>query len=355
MAESNEAEDLDHLKIVDPADIFDDLSKLRVSQDFASQTNAQKLLLKVPVRKPGKEWWVRTHPDESYSEDCYLLELKDSVESFGSETYVVVPEVAHALDGESTIRPTKLVLSINRQGVLFLWPIKLPLFGGKLDDWNQTALDVATGRAKTSWVRVQANRTLGSYRGTRISPPPAATAGEQLESPIRGVPGETRFWRAMACRSQFRHVADLRWKEQRGATADSLLATGAAYHRCLFPPTPRFFVFSEPVAIPEAIPLGAAAARIHVRPLARGPARTLQLAEPPDSWVGARSGSGGGRPPGDPGRRSAQFQRHRAQLAGTGGSQPGDVDVATGEPAATARVCGSADLAAGDATRRTAR
>ena len=33
--------------------------------------------------------------------------------------------------------------AINRQGVLFLWPIRLPGADGKIDDWSRSAMDAA--------------------------------------------------------------------------------------------------------------------------------------------------------------------------------------------------------------------
>lgn len=52
--------------------------------------------------------------------------------------------------------------TINRQGVLFLWPIRLPGADGKIDDWSRSALDVAD-EAKSRWVRITANMSLGAY------------------------------------------------------------------------------------------------------------------------------------------------------------------------------------------------
>ena len=52
--------------------------------------------------------------------------------------------------------------AINRQGVLFLWPIRLPGADGKLDDWSRSAMDAAD-EAKSRWVRITANMSLGAY------------------------------------------------------------------------------------------------------------------------------------------------------------------------------------------------
>jgi len=47
------------------ADPFD-LASLRLSQDFASAVGVRKLVTTIPVKKPSKEWFVRTHPDPAY-------------------------------------------------------------------------------------------------------------------------------------------------------------------------------------------------------------------------------------------------------------------------------------------------
>jgi len=45
---------------------------------------------------------------------------------------------------------------------LFVWPVKLPDQDGKLDSWNNSALE-ASKLAEDNWVRVSANQSLGAY------------------------------------------------------------------------------------------------------------------------------------------------------------------------------------------------
>ena len=66
------------------------------------------------------------------------------------------------LADEKTFSPRLLVTAINRQGVLFLWPIRLPGADGKIDDWSRSAMDAAD-EAKSRWVRVTSNMSLGAY------------------------------------------------------------------------------------------------------------------------------------------------------------------------------------------------
>ena len=118
-----------------------DLENLRLSQDF-SIPGLKKEILSVPVRKPSKEHWVRVHPSEDYQITTGLLELKEE-----RELYLVSPELWPSLAVESMFGPRVLFTTITRQGVLMLWPIKLPGPGGKANHWHQSALDAVT-RAK---------------------------------------------------------------------------------------------------------------------------------------------------------------------------------------------------------------
>lgn len=147
-------------KVPDPvptpqADPFADLGKLRLSQDFAATVGVKKLLTTVPVRKPTGQEFIRVHTDEAYRLQTVVLELKDE-----RETYLVAPELWGELPGE--LKPVALFTAVNRQGVVFLWPVKLPGDDGRVDEWNRSALEAAD-HAATRWVRVKANMSLGAY------------------------------------------------------------------------------------------------------------------------------------------------------------------------------------------------
>jgi hypothetical protein len=134
-----------------------DPARLRLSQDFASTVGVKKALLTVPVRKPAKEWFVQVHPNEAYRIETAVLELKED-----RETYLVDPTLWGDLATESTFGPRALFTAMNRQGVLCVWPVRLPGPDGKIDDWNRSALEAAT-MATGRWVRVAANMNLGAY------------------------------------------------------------------------------------------------------------------------------------------------------------------------------------------------
>lgn len=141
-------------KVLDPFDP----SRLRLNSDFASAIGVKKALRTVPVRKPSKEWWVRTHPDEEYRLETAVIELKED-----RETYLVNSALWPELSTiEATFGPRAIFTAINRQKVVFLWLVRMPGQDGRLDDWSESAMEAAD-LARDQWVRVQANMSLGAY------------------------------------------------------------------------------------------------------------------------------------------------------------------------------------------------
>jgi hypothetical protein len=139
-----------------PLNPFGDLSKLRLGQSYADMVGVKKALTTVPVRKPARQDFVRVHPDPDYRlTPAAIIELKED-----REVYLVTPEIASLLPGEFSV--VTLHTTINRQGVLHLWPVKLPGPDGKHNEWHRSATEAAE-RAMDRWVRVTANMSLGAY------------------------------------------------------------------------------------------------------------------------------------------------------------------------------------------------
>lgn len=136
-------------------DLFADLTSLRLTQGFDQTAAVKKALLTIPIRKPAKEWFIRTNPNLRI--ETYVLELKED-----REVYLVVPQLWPELAAESTFGPRALYGAINKQNVFFVWPVRMPGSDGKIDDWNRSALEAAS-MAETSWVRVASNMSLGAY------------------------------------------------------------------------------------------------------------------------------------------------------------------------------------------------
>jgi hypothetical protein len=137
-----------------PLDPFDP-EKLRLDQSFVESAGVRKLLTTVPVRKPNRQDFVRVHPDPAYRLTTAIIELRDD-----RECYLVMPQVAVQVPGEVT--PVVIYTAINRQGVTFLWPAKIPSPDGKANDWHRSGIEAAE-RAMTCWLRVKANMDLGAY------------------------------------------------------------------------------------------------------------------------------------------------------------------------------------------------
>ena len=118
----------------------------------------ERMLTAVPVRKPKRNEYVRVHPDPAFCIDVRILERENGMER---ESYLVPPEMAHLVADET--RVTRLFTAMTKRGLLFLWPVKLPVEGN--DSGRrvyETALQ-ATEYAKKLWVRVAWNRELGGY------------------------------------------------------------------------------------------------------------------------------------------------------------------------------------------------
>jgi hypothetical protein len=147
---------------IDPLDDDDDKDqspfdprRLRLSQRFSEGMDVRRILSTIPVRKPHRQEIVRVHPDPAIRLDVALLELKEE-----RQTYLVDPVLWPELPGETA--PKTIYTAITRQGVVLLWPVRLPDETGRLDDWN-TAAHEAAKRGETHWVRVAANMPLGAY------------------------------------------------------------------------------------------------------------------------------------------------------------------------------------------------
>jgi hypothetical protein len=131
------------------------LSTLCLSQDFIETAGVKKLLKTVPVRKPNPQDFVRVHPHLDYRHNFLCVELKED-----RELFLVRPEIASSLVGETVMKT--IFTAVNRQGVMFLWPVTIPPPGGKDLEWWRS-MRVAAELAISKWIRVKANMSLGAY------------------------------------------------------------------------------------------------------------------------------------------------------------------------------------------------
>ena len=115
---------------LDAPDPFDPAS-LRLDPG-AELVAVKKVIVRVPVRKPGPQEFVRVHPDPGRRLDTALIELKEE-----RETYLLAPGLRAELGDEA--KPTRLYTAISRAGALFLWPVALPGPDGRRNPWHESA------------------------------------------------------------------------------------------------------------------------------------------------------------------------------------------------------------------------
>ena len=132
-----------------------DLASLRLNPSFVETAGVKKLLTTVPARKPSPQDFVRVHPSPDYRENFAMIDLKDD-----REDYLVRPEILPNLAGEVVYKT--IFTATNRQGVVFLWPIRLPAPDQRKSEWPRSARNAAE-KAMDKWVRVKANMSLGAY------------------------------------------------------------------------------------------------------------------------------------------------------------------------------------------------
>jgi hypothetical protein len=130
-------------------------SSLRLSQNFGQALGVKKVLTVVPVTKPSKDRFFRTHESPQWVYPTWVLENKAT-----SESYIVSEEVASVLGW--LVRPVELYTAIDRQNNVFFIPVPLPGPNGIRNPWHESLLQAVT-RAKLVWIRITANKDLGGY------------------------------------------------------------------------------------------------------------------------------------------------------------------------------------------------
>ena len=160
-------------------------SSLRLSQNFGQTLGVKKVLTMVPVVKPTKDRFFRTHESDNWVYPAWILENKAT-----GETYIVSEGVASVLGG--LVRAVELYAAIDRQNNVFFIPIPLPGPNGVRNPWHESLLQ-AVVRARLVWLRITANKDLGGYEifeaTAKLPEPiwPDTTLDELLEIAFRGL------------------------------------------------------------------------------------------------------------------------------------------------------------------------
>ena len=132
-----------------------DIKALRLPANYGATLGVKKLLTKVPVGKPEKMQFFRTHPADNMTFPAMLLEQKES-----RECYLVMPDVAAEIS--ELVRPVRLYTAIDRQNNLFLIPVPLPAEDGTRNSWHES-LAQALEDGKFKWIRISANMHTKAY------------------------------------------------------------------------------------------------------------------------------------------------------------------------------------------------
>ena len=137
------------------------LASLRLPQNFEQLIGGTKLIQQIPVRRPEKQWFIRTHHNPEMWFYAAILDFKED-----REAYIVDNSLWQELATE--VAPKVLIPSMTTHGHAFLWPIRLPAEDGRIDDWNRSALAIAEV-GKKHWARVISNMAIGSYEALQAA------------------------------------------------------------------------------------------------------------------------------------------------------------------------------------------
>jgi hypothetical protein len=137
-------------------DVFSDPSKLLVPQNYLNTGAVKKIILKIPVKKPDHQEFVRVRPEPEWRSVFAFIRVKSD-----NEYYLVLPNVfPHLPDAE--YKNMALYTMLTRAGALHLWPVPVRDADGKINDWHQCAHEAAE-RCMTAWHRIIPDSKVGGY------------------------------------------------------------------------------------------------------------------------------------------------------------------------------------------------
>jgi hypothetical protein len=139
-------------------DFFADLEAIRLTPEDAGDIGTSEVLVRVPVRRPRRDEYIRCHPDPAMSLAVTIYVDRDEQD----EAYFVAPAMRGVLAED--LKPVLLQLTVNRKGVAFIWPLTLPSDDNPLGrSWHESARKAAE-IAKTDWIRIISDKGLAGYR-----------------------------------------------------------------------------------------------------------------------------------------------------------------------------------------------
>ena len=169
-----------------------DVESLRLAGDVSLV--AKKTLLSLHVGRPNPSWWVRVHPAESHRLKTGMIEAKvDS--KFRESIYLVVGNLQGELDGDPCFRTCILTTAVTRQGLPFLWLVKLQR-DGQMNKWS-SAVHAAMQIAMKKWIRIAWNDSTHADEIWEGSSTPEPTFAEMTLSDLLRVGFGDRIIRSL--------------------------------------------------------------------------------------------------------------------------------------------------------------
>jgi hypothetical protein len=154
----------DSLNPYQPEDLWIDPAKIHA----AGAVN--RPITTIPIRKPNKHEFFRTHPSEENWRPVAFIELERIL-------YVVHPAMVRHLDADD-IFYAFLCLAISKSGELFFWPLKISN-KGRSNMWNDSALEIAK-LAIDKWVKIRSRQEDGKGGGYYQPEIPLASFGDPI-------------------------------------------------------------------------------------------------------------------------------------------------------------------------------
>lgn len=136
-----------------------DLESAIVNQDYLKRAESTEVEQALKIRPPNKREFFRTLPHH----ETFNLYQNEVPGSFDKAFYIVMPAMAELMADESF--HAALVLCVNKDGMAFFWPLRVPGSEGA-NAWAESGWEAAK-TAQGCWVRIVSDRNRGGS-GYRI-------------------------------------------------------------------------------------------------------------------------------------------------------------------------------------------
>ena len=140
-----------------------DFDALALPQNYDALLHTEKVLVSVPLRKPLKQDWVRTHRE--WAQSAFCLRLQGEMKR--DDLYLLAPTLVPVVP-PGLVAAMRFIPTITRQQVVAMWPLRMPnATNGRADAWATSALAIA-GVAREKWVQLRSNMGAGCYEYTEL-------------------------------------------------------------------------------------------------------------------------------------------------------------------------------------------